>query len=84
MWKGHGYWYGKGNKTKTKINILNKILHCNIVLNFFPVALLNFIINNEHDEVIKNGLELAKTKTLAPIGEELKKAYTKVYDKFKK
>lgn len=44
---------------------------------------LDFIMNNKHDEVIKNGLELAESKTLASIGEELKEAYTKVYDKFK-
>lgn len=45
---------------------------------------LNFIFNNKHDEVIKNGFELANSKTLESIGLELKEAYEKVYNSHKK
>ncbi len=39
---------------------------------------LQFIFDNTHEEVIKTGYKLAKSKTLESIGLELKEAYTKL------
>lgn len=48
------------------------------------VEKLKYIFENDHETVIQNGYLLAKSKTLSSIGIELKEAYTKVYNNFKR
>lgn len=45
---------------------------------------LNYIFDNDHTTVIENGYKLANSKTLESIGEELKGAYTKIIEGYKK
>ena len=42
---------------------------------------IDYILNNDNSEIINNGYEVVKEKSISNIGQELKKVYTEIMQK---